>query len=64
LLALPFQGAAALAPTVAALVWGGGGYDLVILCALATVGIGLIALLGAAATGRRGDSHNPLSRGV
>jgi hypothetical protein len=30
LLAVPFQGAAAAAPTIAALIWGVGGYDLVI----------------------------------
>ncbi len=48
-LALPFLSAAAVAPTVAALVWTIGGYDLVIRMALCVSLLGLAALLAAAA---------------
>jgi MFS family permease len=47
-LAVPYLGAAAAAPTIAALIWWVGGYDLVILFALAASGIGLVSILGAA----------------
>lgn len=47
LLAVPFMGSVAIAPTVAALVWQAGGYDLVLLLALLAVGLGLLALLAA-----------------
>ena len=48
-LALPFLSAAAAAPTIAALIWGVGGYDLVIWFALGASVLGLLALLTAAA---------------
>jgi MFS family permease len=48
LLAVPFLGAAAAAPTVAAFIWRAGGYDTVIRFAVGASGLGLIALLGAA----------------
>ncbi len=41
-LALPFMAAFALAPTVAAFIWKAGGYDLVVLTALAIAVCGLI----------------------
>lgn len=47
LLAVPFQGAAAVAPTVAALIWGIGGYTLVIWFALGAALLGLFSLLAA-----------------
>ncbi len=49
LLAVPFLGAAAAAPTVAALIWRVGGYDLVIWFATAMAVLGLASLLSAAA---------------
>lgn len=48
LLALPFITATAAAPTIAAFVWERGGYDRVIVLALAATGIGLLSLLSAA----------------
>ncbi len=48
LLAVPFQGAAAAAPTVAALIWGVGGYNVVIWFAAGVAALGLISLLTAA----------------
>lgn len=48
LLALPFIAATAAAPTVAAFVWERGGYDRVIMLAIAAAGIGLMSLLSAA----------------
>lgn len=48
LLAIPFLGAAAAAPTVAAFIWRAGGYDTVIWFAGSASVLGLIALLGAA----------------
>ena len=48
LLAAPFLAATAVSPTVAALVWQVGGYDLVILVAIAATVIGLLSLLVAA----------------
>ncbi|MEM7030143.1 MAG: MFS transporter [Chloroflexota bacterium] len=47
-LAMPFLIGAALAPTIAAIIWGFGGYDLVIWFAVGASIIGLAALLGAA----------------
>ncbi len=47
LLAIPFLLTAAGAPTIAALVWETGGYDLVILVAFLAAIVGLIALLQA-----------------
>jgi MFS family permease len=47
-LAVPYLGAAAAAPTIAALIWWVGGYDLVILFAIGASGIGLASLLAAA----------------
>ena len=56
-LAVPYLAGSAAAATVAALVWEVGGYDSVILLAIATAGLGLVLLLTAAAlsvpTGRR-----------
>jgi hypothetical protein len=45
---VPYLGAAAAAPTIAALIWWVGGYDLVILFAIGASGIGLVSLLAAA----------------
>ena len=47
-LALPYLGGAAAAPTIAAIIWWVGGYDLVILFAIGASGIGLVSLLAAA----------------
>ncbi|MEM7224691.1 MAG: MFS transporter [Pseudomonadota bacterium] len=47
MIAVPSIGIAALAPIVAALLWDAGGYDLVILAALAAALIGLMALAAA-----------------
>lgn len=44
-LAVPYLGAAAVAPTIAALIWWVGGYDLVILFAMGASGVGLVSLL-------------------
>jgi len=48
LLAIPFVGATAAAPTIAALIWGMGGYDLVIWFAMSAAILSLIILLAAA----------------
>jgi len=48
-LAVPYLGAAAAAPTIAALIHWVGGYDLVILFAGGASGLGLVSLLAAAA---------------
>jgi MFS family permease len=48
LLAVPFITATAASPTIAAFVWERGGYDRVIMLALAAAGIGLLSLLLAA----------------
>jgi MFS family permease len=53
LLAVPFQAAAAAAPTIAALIWGVGGYDLVIWFAGGAAVLGLISLLTAATLSTR-----------
>ena len=53
LLALPFIMATAASPTIAAFVWERGGYDRVILLALAASGIGLLSLLSAASLSAR-----------
>jgi MFS family permease len=47
-LAVPYLGAAAAAPTIAALIYWVGGYDLVILFAGGASGVGLVSLLAAA----------------
>jgi MFS family permease len=47
-LAVPYLGAAAAAPTIAAIIWLVGGYDLVILFAIGASGLGLVSLLAAA----------------
>ena len=47
-LAVPYLGAAAAAPTIAALIYWVGGYDLVILFAGGAAGLGLVSLLAAA----------------
>jgi len=52
LLAVPFLGAAALAPTIAAYTWGVGGYQWVIWLAGAATLIGLILFVGAVMAGR------------
>jgi MFS family permease len=49
LLALPFITATAAAPTVAAFIWERGGYDRVIVFAILTAAVGLVALLSATA---------------
>jgi MFS family permease len=48
MLALPFIIATAAAPTIAAFVWETGGYDRVIMLAIAAAGIGLVSILMAA----------------
>ena len=47
MLAVTVGGGAALAPTVAAVIWRIGGYDLVIMVALALVAVALTALAAA-----------------
>ena len=47
-LAVPYLGAAAAAPTIAAIIWWVGGYDTVILFAIVASGLGLLSLLAAA----------------
>jgi MFS family permease len=51
MLAIPFMGGFAIGPTVAALVWEAGGYDLVIGLAVAAVMAGLGAVVAAARVG-------------
>ena len=46
-LAVPYQGAAAAAPTIAAFIYWIGGYDLVIVFAGGAAGLGLVSLLAA-----------------
>jgi hypothetical protein len=46
-LAVPYLGAAAAAPTIAAIIWWVGGYDLVILFAIGASVLGLLSLLAA-----------------
>jgi len=48
LLALPFIFATAAAPTIAAFVWETGGYDRVIMLAIAAAAVGLVSILIAA----------------
>jgi len=45
MLAIPFMGGFAVGPTVAALVWGIGGYDMVVALAVAMVGAGFGAVV-------------------
>lgn len=47
MLAVPFMLGFAIAPTLAALIWGTGGYDLVLQVALAIIGLGLLTFLWA-----------------
>ena len=47
LLAIPYMGGYALGPTVAALTWQVGGYDLVLLIAIAMALVGLFSLVAA-----------------
>ncbi|CAB1075629.1 hypothetical protein D1AOALGA4SA_3445 [Olavius algarvensis Delta 1 endosymbiont] len=57
-LAVPYIGAAAAAPTIAALIYGVGGYELVIWFAGGAAGLGLISLLAAATVSTRSrDVH-------
>jgi MFS family permease len=58
LLAVPYMGGYAASPTVAALVWEAGGYDLVLLLAILAPALGLLALLAAwrAAAPPRGEA--------
>ena len=51
-LATPYLGAAAAAPTIAALIYWVGGYDWVILFAISTSGLGLVSLTAAATLSR------------
>ncbi len=46
-LAIPYMGMAAAAPTVAALIWSAGGYDMVIVAAFCAVTAGFVAFLTA-----------------
>jgi len=48
LLAIPFMGGFAIGPTVAALAWEAGGYNLVIGLAVGTMAAGLVAVVAAA----------------
>ena len=57
LLAFPFLAAVAAAPTVAALIWEVGGYNLVIWVAMTVAGVGLLALLSAASCAQSGDER-------
>lgn len=59
MLAVPFLAASAAAPTVAALVWGVGGYNLVIWVAIAGAAIGLLSLLGAVNFSGPGSNPKP-----
>jgi len=52
-LAVPFLGAAAAAPTVAAMIWRVGGYDLVIWFALGACALGFLSLMAAATLSSR-----------
>jgi predicted MFS family arabinose efflux permease len=54
-LAVGFMGAFAVAPTLAALTWSLGGYDLVIAAAFASVALGLACFAAAARLSRRPD---------
>ena len=56
MLAVPFMAAAAAAPTIAALIWGVGGYDIVIWFAIGVIMLGLTALVAAA---RTADNRRP-----
>jgi MFS family permease len=47
LLAVPYMGGYAASPTIAALLWEAGGYDLVLLLAVLAPALGLVALLAA-----------------
>jgi len=60
-LAVPFLGAVAAAPTIAALIYWVGGYDLVIWFASGTAGMGLVTLLAAATLSSRSNNvgRNP-----
>jgi len=51
MLAIPFMGGFAVGPTVAALVWEAGGYDMVVGLAVAAVLAGLTAVFAAARAG-------------
>ena len=57
LLAAPFLAATAASPTVAALVWQVGGYDLVIFVAASATVIGLLSLLAAAKLSHSGPKQ-------
>ncbi len=57
-LATPYLGAAAAAPTIAALIYWVRGYDWVILFAIGTSGLGLVSLLAAATLSKSSrDNH-------
>ena len=47
LTAIAYVGGAAIGPTVASELWRSGGYDLVIMAALAAAGLGLLSLAAA-----------------
>lgn len=47
MLAIPFMGGFAIGPTMAALLWGAGGYDLVVGIAVAVIAAGLAAVAAA-----------------
>ena len=51
-LALPYLVGFAFAPHIASLIWQIGGYDLVIPVAAAIAALGLVCILGLAASGR------------
>jgi MFS family permease len=53
LIAIPFVGAVAASPTVAAVLWQAAGYDSVILLAAGAALLGLLSLLSAAMIHRR-----------
>ena len=56
MLAVAVVGGIALGPTVGAVVWQAGGYDLVILTALAIIAVGLAALAAAWRSAAPGNS--------
>jgi MFS family permease len=59
-LALPLTAASALAPTLAALIWSAGGYDLVVAFTFCSAVIGCLAMLAVARLNRTRSPQHPL----
>jgi MFS family permease len=57
-LATPYLGAAAAAPSIAALIYWLGGYDWVIFSAISTAGLGLVSLLGAVTISKTSENDH------